>query len=52
MDNTCYCQRNRDVALNKAKEYYENNNERLKKQASDKYRNLSEEDRNKKREYG
>ena len=52
MDNTSYYQRNRDVALNKAKEYYENNNERLKKQAGDKYRNLSEEDRNKKREYG
>ena len=51
MDNTTYSQRNRDVSLNKAKEYYKNNNERLKKQASDKYRNLSEEDKNKKREY-
>ena len=39
MDNTSYYQTNRDVALNKAKEYYENNNERLKKQARDKYRN-------------
>ena len=36
MDNTTYYQRNRDVALNKAKEYYKNNNERLKKQARDK----------------
>ena len=52
MDNTSYYQRNRDIALNKAKEYYKNNNERLKKQARDKYRNLSEEDNNKKREYG
>ena len=34
MDNTTYYQRNRDVALNKAKEYYKNNNKRLKKQAS------------------
>ena len=33
MDNTTYYQRNRDVALNKAKEYYKNNNERLKEQA-------------------
>ena len=32
--------------------YYKNNNERLKKQARDKYTNLSEEDKNKKREYG
>ena len=30
MDNTTYYQRNRDIALNKAKEYYENNNKRLK----------------------
>ena len=52
MDNTTYYQRNRDIALNKAKEYYKNNNERLKKLARDKYRHLSEEDKNKKREYG
>ena len=32
--------------------YYQRNKERLKKQASDKYRNLSEEEKNKKREYG
>ena len=29
MDNTTYYQRDRDVALNKAKEYYKNKNERL-----------------------
>ena len=52
MNNTTYYQRNRYVALNKAKEYYKNNNERLKKQTRDKYRSLSEEDKNKKREYG
>ena len=46
MDNTIYYQRKRDVALNKAKVYYKNNNKRLKKQARDKYRNLSEEDKN------
>ena len=51
MDNTTYYQRNRDIALNKAKKYYKNNNKRLKKQERDKYRNLSEEDKNKKK-YG
>ena len=38
--------------LNRAKEYYENDKERLREQARDKYRNLSEEEKNKKREYG
>ena len=52
MNNTTFYQRNRDVALNKAKEYYKNNNKRLKKQGRNKYRNLSEEHKNKKREYG
>ena len=41
-------QRNKDVALNKAKDYYENNIERLREQAKNKYRNLSEEETNKK----
>ena len=36
-------QRNRDVILNRAKEYYENDKERLREHARDKYRNLSEE---------
>ena len=40
MDNATSYQRNRDVVLNKAKEYCKNNNEILKKQARDKYRNL------------
>ena len=35
-----YYQRNRDVMLNKAKDYYKNN------KARDKYRNLSEEEKN------
>ena len=34
------------------KDYYENDKERLREQARDKYRNLSEEEKNKKREYG
>ena len=41
----------RDVILNKAKDYYKNNKERLKIQARDKYRSLSEEEENEKREY-
>ena len=34
-----YYQRNRDVILNRAKDYYENDKERLREQARDKYRN-------------
>ena len=41
---TCY-QINRDVILNRAREYYENEKERLREQASFKYRNLSEEEK-------
>ena len=47
-----YYQRNRDVILNRAKDYYENDKERLRGQTRDKYRNLSEDEKNKKREYG
>ena len=37
--------KNRDVILNRAKVYDENDKERLREQARDKYRNLSEEKR-------
>ena len=47
-----YYQVNRDVILNRAKDYYENDKERLRGQARDKYRNLSDEGKNKKIEYG
>ena len=46
-----YYQKNRDVILNRAKDYYENDNKRLREQARVKYRNISEEEKNKKREY-
>ena len=46
-----YYQRNWDVILNRAKDY-ENDKERLREQTRDKYRNLSEEEKNEKREYG
>ena len=52
MSELTYYQRNRDVILNRAKVYYENDKERLREQTRDKYRNLSEEDKNKKKEYG
>ena len=38
-------QKNRGVLLHKAKDYYENDKERLRRQARDKYRNLSEEEK-------
>ena len=41
-DLTCY-QRNRDVILNRAKDYYEDGKERLREHARYKHRNLSEE---------
>ena len=44
MNNTTYYQRNKD--------YYKNNKEKLRDQARDKYRNLSEEKKIEKREYG
>ena len=50
-DLTCY-QKNKDVILNRAKDYHENDKKRLRKQATDIYRTLSEEEKNKKREYG
>ena len=52
MSELIYYQRNIDVILNRANDYYENDKDRLRKQARHKYRNLSEEDKNKKREYG
>ena len=41
-----YYQKNRDVLLNKAKDYFKNN------KARDRYRNLTKEEKNKEREYG
>ena len=52
MSNTTYYQRNRNVILNRVKDYYKSDKKRLKEQARDKYRSLSEKDKNKKREYG
>ena len=43
-----YYQINRDVILNRAREYYENDKERIREQAKFKYRNWSEEEKIKK----
>ena len=49
--NLTYYQKNRDVILKRSKD--QNDKERLRTQARDKYRNLSkEEKKKKKREYG
>ena len=45
-----YYQRTRDMIINRAKHYYENDKERLREQARDKYKNLSEEEKKIKRE--
>ena len=37
-DKTDYYRKNRDIILNRAKEYYENNRERLREQARNKCR--------------
>ena len=42
-----YYQRNRDVILNRDNDYYENDKETLREQARDKYKSLSEEEKNK-----
>ena len=52
MSEETYNQRNRDVILNRrAKDYYKNDKERLRDNASYKYKHLSEEQKNKKRAY-
>ena len=40
------------MIINRAKDHYENDKEKIKKQTRDKYISLSEEEKNKKREYG
>ena len=52
MSKTTYEERNRDVILNQAKDYYKNSKELLRERAKDKYRELSEDEKNIKRECG
>ena len=49
MSEATYYQRNRNIILNRATEYYKNDKERLSDNARDKNKNLSEEEKNKKR---
>ena len=51
MSETTYYQRNRELILNRAKDYYENNKELLR-ESKNKYSELTEEEKNLKREYG
>ena len=51
MSDLTYHKKNKDVILSRADDYYENDKERLRKQATDKDRNLSVEEKNKKREH-
>ena len=52
MSEKSYYQKCRKTVLNRAKEYYENNKEVLREKARNKYRDLSDEEKNTKREYG
>ena len=52
MHETTYCKRNRETILNRAKDYYKNNNEKLKEKLGNKYGELSEEEKNIKIKYG
>ena len=45
INNTTYYKRNKKAIVNRAKDYYENYTERLRKQARDNYRTLSEDDK-------
>ena len=47
MIETTYHQGKRETILNRAMEYYENDKERLRGPARNKYRELSEEEKNK-----
>ena len=46
MSEITYYQRNRDIILNRAKEYNKNNKELLRERAKNKYRSLSEDEKN------
>ena len=52
MSGTTYYQRSREVMLNTANQYYENNKEVLREKAKNKYRELSEKEKIVKTEYG
>ena len=47
-----YYKKNKETILNRAKEFYENNKEKLRKKTRNKYKELSKEEKDIKREYG
>ena len=47
MDNPTYYQKNRDIILKREKGYYYNNIEAIRKNMRDKYKTLSEEEKEK-----
>ena len=51
MSRATYYERNRDVILNRTKDYYENNKELLRERAKNKYKELSENEKDVKRLY-
>ena len=52
MTDATYYERNKDLILNRAKEFDENNKDVLREKARNKYRKLSDEGKNITREYG
>ena len=52
MSEITYYQRNRDLVLDRAKKYYENNKKVLRENEKNKYRDLSNKEGHIKREYG
>ena len=52
MSKTTYYERNREKILNRANNYYKNENKKLRKKARNKCRELSEKESNIKGEYG
>ena len=51
MRGTTYYERNRDVILNRTKDFYKNNKELLRERAKNKYRELPENEKNIKKQY-
>ena len=51
MSGTTYYEKNRDVILNRAKDYYENNKKLLRQRAKNKYREYPENEKDVKGQY-
>ena len=49
MSQKTYYQKNKDIILNRAKAYYENNKEILRERANNRYRELSADEKDKKK---